>query len=261
MLQAIVHFSLRFRGIVVALVCLLIGCGLFVASRAKLDVFPEFVPPQVTVQTEAPGLAPEQVETLVTRPIENATNGLGSHEPPRPGTDQTLAAHHVPSKAGPQPPRAPPTHLPKTAQPARPPPPFTHLRFWSSPPPSILARKFTPNSYLVNTPAATPPDSCTTNPGGCTLREAVLAANSNTNQSVIVFDVNGTFSLTNGGTDDLAAVGDLDLYTDITILGNGPALTVIDGAAADRVFQIDTNANVLIQNAMIVNVQFTGAGP
>ena len=47
MLQAIVHFSLRFRGIVVSLACLLIGYGLFVASRAKLDVFPEFVPPQV----------------------------------------------------------------------------------------------------------------------------------------------------------------------------------------------------------------------
>ena len=78
MLNAIVQFSLRFRGVVVALACLLTGYGLFVAYHSKLDVFPNFVPPQVTVQTEAPGLSPEQVEALVTRPVENTINGLGN---------------------------------------------------------------------------------------------------------------------------------------------------------------------------------------
>ena len=78
MLDRIVHFSLRFRGVVVVLACLVIGYGLFVAANAKLDVFPNFVPPQVTVQAEAPGLSPEQVEVLVTRPIENIINGLGN---------------------------------------------------------------------------------------------------------------------------------------------------------------------------------------
>src|SRR3954470_7180131 len=91
MLQAIVQWSLRFRGVVLSLACLLLGYGAWVASHAKLDVFPDFVPPQVTVQTEAPGLAPEQVETLVTRPVENAINGLGSQEAMRSETIQGLS--------------------------------------------------------------------------------------------------------------------------------------------------------------------------
>ena len=80
MLNRIVHFSLRFRGIVVALACVIVGYGIYVAANAKLDVFPNFVPPEVTVQTEAPGLSPEQVESLVTQPIENTINGLGGLE-------------------------------------------------------------------------------------------------------------------------------------------------------------------------------------
>ncbi len=80
MLNRIVHFSLRFRGVVVALACVIIGYGIYVAAHAKLDVFPNFVPPEVTVQTEAPGLSSEQIEVLVTRPIENTINGMGSME-------------------------------------------------------------------------------------------------------------------------------------------------------------------------------------
>ncbi len=80
MLNRIVHFSLRFRGVVVALACVVVGYGIYVAANAKLDVFPNFVPPQVEVQTEAPGLSPEQVESLVTQPIENTVNGLGNLE-------------------------------------------------------------------------------------------------------------------------------------------------------------------------------------
>jgi CzcA family heavy metal efflux pump len=49
--------------------------GCFGALRAQLDVFPDFVPTQVDIQTEAPGFAPEQVEQLVTKPVENAING------------------------------------------------------------------------------------------------------------------------------------------------------------------------------------------
>ena len=100
MLQAIVQFSLRFRGIVVALACLLLGYGLYVASRAKLDVFPNFVPPEVTVQTECPGLSAEQVETLVTRPVESAVNGLGHQESLRSDSIQGLSVITIVFKEG-----------------------------------------------------------------------------------------------------------------------------------------------------------------
>jgi CzcA family heavy metal efflux pump len=80
MLQFLVRFSLKYRGVVVALACILLAYGGYVARNAKLDVFPNFVQPQVSIQTEAPGLSPEQVEVLVTRPIETMINGLGDME-------------------------------------------------------------------------------------------------------------------------------------------------------------------------------------
>ncbi|OAI47226.1 hypothetical protein AYO44_09915 [Planctomycetaceae bacterium SCGC AG-212-F19] len=76
MLQAIVSWSIAQRLAVVALAGLLIVLGVYAAARAQLDVFPEFAPPQVVVQTEAPGLSPVEVEQLVTGPIEQTLNGL-----------------------------------------------------------------------------------------------------------------------------------------------------------------------------------------
>ena len=73
---ALVRFAIRFRGIVAALACVLVAYGIYALGRAKYDVFPEFAPPQVSIQTEAVGLTPEQVEILVTRPIENAISGV-----------------------------------------------------------------------------------------------------------------------------------------------------------------------------------------
>ena len=91
MLKALVEFSLRFRGVVVALACLLLGYGLYITYHAELDVFPNFVQPQVVIQTEAPGLSPEQVEVLVTRPVETAVNGLGKLESLRSESIQGLS--------------------------------------------------------------------------------------------------------------------------------------------------------------------------
>jgi CzcA family heavy metal efflux pump len=75
MLNRIVQFSLRHRGVVVALGVIVIAYGLYVADRTRLDVFPEFAPPHIVIQTEAPGLSSEEVEQLVTTPIETGLNG------------------------------------------------------------------------------------------------------------------------------------------------------------------------------------------
>ncbi len=72
---ALIAFAIRYRGTVMTLSCLLVVFGIYSLARAKYDVFPEFAPPQVGIQTEAAGLSPEQVEVLVTRPIENAISG------------------------------------------------------------------------------------------------------------------------------------------------------------------------------------------
>lgn len=77
MLRRLVEFSLEFRGVIVTLACMLVAYGIFTTAHAKLDVFPEFAPPQVVVMTEAPGLSPEEVEALVTTPVERVVNGVG----------------------------------------------------------------------------------------------------------------------------------------------------------------------------------------
>jgi CzcA family heavy metal efflux pump len=75
MMRAIVSLCVRHFGAVTALSLFALILGAWGAMRSPLDVFPEFVPSQVDVQTEAPGFAPEQVEQLVTKQVENAVNG------------------------------------------------------------------------------------------------------------------------------------------------------------------------------------------
>ncbi|QIF03823.1 efflux RND transporter permease subunit [Roseimicrobium sp. ORNL1] len=76
MLNALVSASLRFRVLVLLGATLLLVFGLQSVRHAPLDVFPEFAPPLAEVQTEAPGLSTEEVDALVTVPLENALNGL-----------------------------------------------------------------------------------------------------------------------------------------------------------------------------------------
>ncbi len=75
MIRALVSLCVRHFGAVTALSVLALALGCWGAYKAPLDVFPEFVPSQVDIQTEAPGFAPQQVEELVTKQVENAVNG------------------------------------------------------------------------------------------------------------------------------------------------------------------------------------------
>lgn len=95
MLNAIVRFSLRFRGVILALALAFLGYGIFLLTQARYSVFPEFAPPFVTVQTESPGLSPEQVELLVTQPVENAINGTNGIDSLRSTSIQGLSVVNV----------------------------------------------------------------------------------------------------------------------------------------------------------------------
>src|SRR5947209_7890610 len=76
MMNWIVATSLRMRVMVLALSVVLMIVGIQRLRGAPLDVFPEFAPPLVEIQTEAPGLTTEEVESLITVPLENAVNGV-----------------------------------------------------------------------------------------------------------------------------------------------------------------------------------------
>jgi len=69
--------SLRFRHLVAALGVLVMAVGIVVLPSSRLDVFPEFAPPRVVVQTVCLGLSTADVEELVTVPLEQALNGVG----------------------------------------------------------------------------------------------------------------------------------------------------------------------------------------
>jgi len=92
MLQRIVGFSVLHRAVVIVVACLIIGYGIYSAAHAKYDVYPEFAPPEVVVQTEAPGLSPEEVENLVTRPVESVLNGAPDLQSIRSESIQGLSA-------------------------------------------------------------------------------------------------------------------------------------------------------------------------
>src|SRR5579885_2771072 len=75
MVVRLVRAALTHRTVVFLCATALLGAGLWAAATAPLDVFPEFAPPIVEIQTEAPGLAAADVEALVTTPLERALAG------------------------------------------------------------------------------------------------------------------------------------------------------------------------------------------
>lgn len=91
MLSAIVRAAASRPVIVLIGAGILFALGVVTLMRARYDVFPEFVPPQASVQTEAPGLTPEQVERFVTRPLEQALMGANGVESVRSESIQGLS--------------------------------------------------------------------------------------------------------------------------------------------------------------------------
>ena len=110
MMRWIVSASLRFRFLVIALAGALMYFGVGQLREMPVDVFPEFAPPLVEIQTSVLGLSPTEVEALVTIPLEQALTGLPGLDVMRsksvpdlssikmifkPGTDLLLARQMV----------------------------------------------------------------------------------------------------------------------------------------------------------------------
>src|SRR5258706_9059608 len=80
MLNGIIRWSLQNRSIVLVLAGLLVLFGIRAVRESPLDVFPDFAPPEVVIQTEAQGLSAEEVEQLISLPLENSLNGTAGLE-------------------------------------------------------------------------------------------------------------------------------------------------------------------------------------
>ena len=72
----LITFCLRFPGLTLLAALAIAALGVFATITARYDVFPEFAPPTVTIDTSVSGLAAEQIEGLVTSPVEDAVNGI-----------------------------------------------------------------------------------------------------------------------------------------------------------------------------------------
>ncbi|MGH8973538.1 MAG: efflux RND transporter permease subunit, partial [Acidimicrobiia bacterium] len=91
MMRWVVGSSLRFRFLVVALAAAVVFVGAGQIRRMPVDVFPEFSPPKVEIQTPALGLNPSEVEALVTIPLEHALQGIPGLDVIRSGSAEQVS--------------------------------------------------------------------------------------------------------------------------------------------------------------------------
>lgn len=91
MLNHLIRFSLANRAFVIGMALLVLFMGIRTGADLPVEVLPDMTKPTVTVLTEAPGLAPEEVEILVTRPLENALLGVGGLDRLRSNSDVGLS--------------------------------------------------------------------------------------------------------------------------------------------------------------------------
>jgi CzcA family heavy metal efflux pump len=100
MMKWVIASSLRFRYLVLALGVVLTWFGVARLQNVPIDVFPEFAPPRVEIQTICLGLSPAEVEQLVTVPLENALNGVPDIEVMRSKSVQQLSSILLIFKSG-----------------------------------------------------------------------------------------------------------------------------------------------------------------
>jgi CzcA family heavy metal efflux pump len=91
MLNHLIRFSLHHRPFVLMTALMVLVFGLQTLTQLPVEVLPDMTKPTVTILTEAPGLAPEEVETLVTQPIESAVQGVGGLDRLRSNSDVGLS--------------------------------------------------------------------------------------------------------------------------------------------------------------------------
>ena len=91
MLNRLIHFALRHRAAVLLSALVVLVLGFHSLTELPVEVLPDMTKPTVTVLTEAPGLAPEEVETLISQPIESALQGIGGLDRLRSSSDVSLS--------------------------------------------------------------------------------------------------------------------------------------------------------------------------